>query len=990
MMRPRIVLLLLLIISTLTTVLGQTNPVVDSVLSVQPVPNRQAWIDSVYNSLNTNERIGQFFMVAAYSNKDEAHAKEIERLINEYKIGGLIFMQGGPVRQVNLTNRYQALAKTKLLIAIDGEWGVAMRLKDSTIAFPYQLTLGAIQDNKLIEKMGNEVAKQCRRLGIHVNFAPDVDVNNNPKNPVINFRSFGEDIYNVADKGVAYMKGMQDEGVMACAKHFPGHGDTDTDSHLSLPVINHNRQRLDSLEMYPFKKLIENGVGSVMAAHLFIPALDSTPKLPTSLSRKVITGILKEEMGFKGLVFSDALNMKGAAGSGDPGKVCLMAFLAGNDVLLFADDIPKSIELINTALKNGDISQAEFERRCKLLLAAKYDAGLYNWRPISTANLSKELNTPVAKQLIQNLYANALTLAANKDGLLPFKTLDKDSFASVSIGATKQTKFQESLSLYNRIDHFQISKAADAAGYQLLLGKLGKYSKVIVSFHDMSQYASKNYGINQTSLNFLKDLSAKTQVVVVVFGNPYALKYFEGQNWVLVAYEENNNTEHLAAEVLFGARPVLGKLPVSISKKYTFGIGMTTQPVGRLQYTLPEAVGIASKDLEKIDSIALQAIKDGATPGCQILVVKDGKVIYDKAFGYHTYDTTQPVLISDLYDLASITKVAATTIALMHQHDENKFFINRRLGDFVPALEGQELGKAYARDILTHHAGLKPFIPFYAHTLKDTMFAVCYRVNADSVFCLKVNNNLFMRLDYKDTVMNAIYSTKLNKNPSYVYSDLGFMLMKEVVETQVNDNYPHFLDTTFYAKLGLPTMGYKPTERFPLSRITPTEQDKIYRKTLVHGFVHDQGAAMLGGVAGHAGLFSSANDLAILFQMLLNRGEYGGVRYLSPTTVSEFTKQWDNRSRRGLGFDKPEPSGHGGPTSNMASKLTFGHSGFTGTCVWADPENDLIYVFLSNRVYPDADNRKLLNNNVRTNIHDVIYNAVRKANLNNVAMKQGE
>ncbi len=987
-MRTSIVLLLLLITSTIATVCAQTNPVVDSAMGVQPVPNKQAWVDSVYNSLNINERIGQFFMVAAYSNKDEAHAKEIERLIKEYKIGGLIFMQGGPAREIVLTNRYQALAQTKLLIAIDGEWGVAMRLKDSTIAFPYQLTLGAIQNNKLIERMGVEVAKQCRRLGIHVNFAPVVDVNNNPKNPVINFRSFGEDIGNVADKGVAYMKGMQNEGVMACAKHFPGHGDTDSDSHLSLPVINHNYHRLDSLEMYPFKKLIENGVGSIMAAHLFIPALDSTPQMPTSLSRKVVTGILKQQLGFKGLVFSDALNMKGAAGAGEPGEVCLMAFLAGNDVLLFADDIPKSIELIKKALKDGDISEAEFESRCKLLLTAKYDAGLYDWKPISTKNLSNELNTPVAKQLIQELYANALTLAANKDSMLPFKTLHQDTFASVSIGASKQTKFQESLSLYGRIDHYQISKTADAAGYQTLKSKLGNYSKVIVSFHDMSQYASKNYGINQSSLNFLKQLSATTQVVVVVFGNPYSLKYFEGQDWVLVAYEENDNTQHLAAEVLFGARPALGKLPVTISAKYSYGIGMSTQPVGRLQYTLPEAVGIASIDLEKIDSLALQAINDRATPGCQILVVKDGKVIYNKAFGHHTYDTTQPVLTSDLYDLASITKVAATTISLMHQHDENKFFINRKLAEFIPELEDHELGKAYARDVLTHHAGLKPFIPFYARTLKDSVFAVCYRVNEDSVYCLKVTDNLFMRMDYRDTIINAIYSTKLNRNPSYVYSDLGFMLMKEVVESQVKDNYPHFLDTTFYAKLGLPTMGYKPTERFPLTRITPTENDKYYRNTLVHGYVHDQGAAMLGGIAGHAGLFSSANDLAILFQMLLNRGEYAGVRYLHPTTVSEFTKQWDSRSRRALGFDKPEPTGSGGPTSNLASKYTFGHSGFTGTCVWADPENDLIYVFLSNRVYPDAENRKLITGNVRTNIHDVIYNAVRKANSDNIAMKE--
>ncbi len=989
MMKLRIVLVLGLVISSLGAVVGQVVPTPDTLPMPQPPPNKQQWVDSVYNSLNTDERIAQFFMVAAYSNRDEAHYKEIERLVRDLKIGGLIFFQGGPTKQAELTNRYQAVAKTKLLISIDGEWGVSMRLKDSTIAFPYQLTLGAIQNNDLIRKMGAEMAKQCKRLGIHINFAPVVDVNNNPKNPVINYRSFGEDIKNVADKGSALMQGMQSEGVMACAKHFPGHGDTDTDSHYALPVIGHNRQRLDSLEMYPFKKLIADGVGSVMVAHLFIPALDSTPKLPTSLSRKVVTDLLKVELGYKGLVFSDALNMKGA-GDNEPGEIALRAFKAGIDILLMADDIPKGIELIKKSLKNGEISAAEFEQRCKLLLGAKFDAGLYEFQPLVVPNIRKDLNSPVAAQLIQDLYANALTLAANKGGMLPFKALDKDTFASISIGATSITKFQQSLSLYSKVDHYQISKSADAAGYQTLMSKLEKYSKVIVGFHDMSQQSAKNFGINQVSLTFLKQLSVKTEVIVVVFGNPYSLKYFEGQDWVLVTYEENANTQHLAAEILFGARPALGKLPVTVSPKFTYGFGLNTTKTGRLQYTLPEAVGVASADLDGIDTIALNAIKNHATPGCQVLVVKDGKVIYNKAFGYHTYDTTQPVLTSDLYDLASITKVAATTLSLMYQHDRGSFFINRTVGEYIPATVGYDLGNVYMRDIMTHYAGLKAYIPFYAQTIKDTMFNICYRVNEDSVYCLKLTDRLYMRSDLKDSVFNAIYTQKLAKNPSYVYSDLGFMMLKEMVEGQVKDDYAHFMDTAFYGRLGLATMGYLPKERFPLSSITPTEYDKYYRKTLVHGYVHDQGAAMMGGVAGHAGLFSNANDLAIMFQMLLNRGEYAGVRYLNPTTVSEFTKQWDNRSRRGLGFDKPEPSGVGGPTSNMASKLSFGHTGFTGTGVWADPENGLIYVFLSNRVFPDADNKQLLTSGVRTSIHDVIYNALRNAGLVSVAMEDGE
>lgn len=982
-------LLIIVFFAGLLPMQAQDNLIEWSLDQLRLIQERQIWVDSVYTNMTDDERIAQLFMVAAYSNKDEAHVKEIEKLITDHKIGGLIFMQGGPYRQVKLVNHYQSLAQTKLLISTDAEWGLAMRLKDSTMAFPYQLTLGAIQNEKLIYNMGLEAARQLQRVGVHVSFSPVVDVNNNPNNPVINFRSFGEDKYNVALKGLAYMEGLQDGGVMACAKHFPGHGDTDSDSHLTLPIIKHSRERLEELELYPFKILINNGVKSVMAAHLFIPSLDSTKNQATSLSRKVTTDMLKNELGFKGLVFSDALNMKGVSQYYKQGEVALKAFLAGNDVLLFAEDVPKGIQLIKAALKDGRIKRDEFEYRVKNLLSAKFDQGLTHFDSLSLEGLYEDLHTPQAWLLNRELYGQALTLAANTGDYIPVKALDKN-FASLSIGASEITLFQQSLNRYAKLDNYQVSKEAGQDKLKELENKLAQYETVFVGIHDMSQYASKGYGINATTRSFLENLSKKTRVVLVLFGNPYSLKYFDYASHVLVAYQENELTQELAAEALFGAREIKGQLPITASTKYKFGTGIITESLGRLQYTIPEAVGLNHLELQKIDSIALSAITNQATPGCQILVAKEGQVIYYKSFGHHTYDSVRAVQNNDLYDLASITKVGATTLSLMKLYDERQLQLNRRLSDYYPPLDTTNLKNLVVRDVLAHKSGLKSWIPFYLRTVEDTaLYKVCYKTEGDSIYCLPVNDALFMREDYKDSVIYIITHTELNKKKEYVYSDLGFILFNEVIGNITGTALDKFADSIFYRPLGLSTMGFNPLEEFPLDRIVPTEEDKVFRKGLVHGYVHDPAAAMFGGVSGHAGLFSDANDLAIMFQMLLNRGSYGGVQYLEPKTVDLFTKKNDDASRRGLGFDKPEPDKlKPGPTSINASMRSYGHSGFTGTCVWADPEHELIYIFLSNRINPTADNRKLISENIRTEIHQVLYDAILKSEQNPVASEK--
>lgn len=962
-------------------------------LSWKKLPNRdlsqkkeQSWVDSVFQTLSPEQRIGQLFMVAAYSNKDEKHKQEMEELVRDYHIGGLIFFQGGPVRQAMLTNHYQNLAKVPLLIAMDAEWGLGMRLPDSTMTFPRQMTLGAIQDDQYVYKMGAEVARQCKRLGVHVNFAPVVDVNSNPANPIIGMRSFGEDKDNVARKGIAYMKGMQDNGVIANAKHFPGHGDTETDSHLSLPVINHSKERLEKVELYPFRKLIDGGVQSIMVAHIHIPAYDKTPNLATTLSKTVVTDLLRKEMKFEGLIFTDALNMKGVSNFYKPGEVDLKALLAGNDVLLYAENVPVAIKKIQKAIKDKDISQEEIDQRVKKILKAKYFAGLYQNKLVDLNNLYNDLHPARAKVLLEDLYEKAMTVVSNKDSLLPLKFLDTTSFASVSIGAKENNVFQQTLDNYAPFSHFTIEKNADEAAYELLLERARTYEVVVVGLHGMSMYNSTHFGLTESSKKFISRLqSSGVRVILSVFGNPYSLKFFSDAPNLICAYEDNELTHKIVPELIFGAVQANGTLPVSPAPDLREGKGIAlTQPMYRLRYGLPESVGMYGPTLLKIDSIARQAIADKATPGCQVLVARNGVVVFNKSYGHLTYDKTLPVTNTTVYDVASITKVAGTLQAVMFLEERRMIDVDRKASYYLPELKNTNKEDLYIKDILTHQAGLIPFIPYWKRTVDTAGFDTLYYSSIKTdIFCNEVVPGVYSRASMEDSLWKwTIESNLLKKNRKtrrydYQYSDLGFYIMKRIAEKLLNQPIDEFLQQNMYSPLGLSTMTYKPLLKLPLERIAPTEDDQYFRKCLVRGCVHDPGAAMFGGVAGHAGLFSNANDLAILMQMNLQKGYYGGQKYLLPGTLADFTKKQTDRNRRGLGWDKPEPTGNG-PTSDYASPNTFGHTGFTGTAAWVDPDHNLVYIFLSNRIYPDAGNTKLIKQNVRTKIQDVIYESILK------------
>lgn len=941
------------------------------------------WVDSVFNSLSPDERIGQLFMIAAYSNKDMKHVREIREQIQKYNIGGLIFMQGGPGREAQLTNYYQKMAKTPLLISIDGEWGLAMRL-DSTPKYPRQMTLGAIKNDSLIYQMGRQIAKECKRMGIHVNFAPVADVNNNPLNPVIGMRSFGENKYQVADKAVMYMKGLQDEGVMANGKHFPGHGDTDSDSHLTLPVVKASKERMDTLELYPFKKLFNEGLSSIMVAHLYIPSYDTTKNTASTLSPIVVNGLLKNTCGFKGLIFTDALNMKGVSGFYEPGMINVKAILAGNDVLLFADDVGNGITQIKNAIAKGEISQEDIDARCKKILKAKYWCGLNHKQPVYTKNLYKDLNTKESKIINTKLAEAAVTLLKNEQDILPVKRFDTLKIAEVSLGDTQENDFSKTLDKYTTIKHFKLPLDAKPKDRDTLLSALKNYNLVIVQLNKTSYKPGDNFGLSWGTTDLIDKITNQKPTILCLFSNPYVINKLKNPNQakaILELYEYSPFLQKAAADALMGGITVNGSLPVS-TDLFKAGTGLEIKETIRLQYVDPDVIGIEKKKLEQVDSIALAGIKDKAYPGCQIMAIKNGKVFYQKNFGHFTYDPeSSEVSDTTVYDLASLTKILSSSLALMKLQEQGKFDYHQHLGDYFPELKGTNKFDLAYYDILTHQSGLPAWLPFWQRTITKGQYKPGYYSDHQSdTYPTRVAKDMYVVKGFTDSIYKQIVDCKLGNSCKYVYSDLGYYFSKKLIEQAYQQTLDVLVKNTFYRPLGI-ELTYKPLESINIKRIAPTEYDKIFRKQVVRGDVHDQGAALMGGVGGHAGLFGTANDVTVIMQMLLNDGYYGGQRFLDSNIVNDYTKSHYTDNRRGLCFDKPEfDDTKDSPVTKECSPLSYGHSGFTGTFAWADPSNGLIFVFLSNRVYPSADENKLAKQGIRGKIHKVLYEAVKGLN----------
>lgn len=935
------------------------------------------WVDSVYNSLTPEQRVGQLINVRV-NQPNKPYFTYIQPLIEKYNIGGVTFFRTDAEPLMRQVNEWQMVAQTPLMVAIDGEWGLGMRLNDG-ISYPYQMTLGAIQNQSLIGEMGAQIAEQCHRIGVNINFAPDVDVNNEPKNPVIGMRSFGSDPKSVAQRGTQYALALQNNGVLPTMKHFPGHGDTKTDSHETLPKVDKKLKELKQTELYPFNYLLEQGVAGVMVGHLYMPAIEPEKNLSSSISKNVVTGLLKNEMGFEGIIFSDAMDMKGAYHGLHPDSVGFRAMMAGIDVVLMPLNPENTIKHIVNQLDREDVA-IRVEESCKKILRYKYRLGIANFKPIQEQFVTNDLHLAKYYNLKQRLYNEAVTMLRNERETLP---LDKSQkIAVVTFGKKDQVAAKLKKEGYD-VRCYVVEKELDKPHKTKILNDLKGFDLIIVNVQNTSIYANKGFGISDATVDFVKEISRNERMVFNLFACPYALNQFSFKKTpaaVLVGYEDVPDAVNAVVDVMVGRLNPLGRLPVTVSKKYKAGDGLSFE-----NFLTPETLPVALIDNEftqKIDSIAANGIEIGAYPGCQIFAMKDGKVIYDKCFGHFTYDGEHEVQKDDVYDIASLTKVFATTFAMMKLYDEGLISLESSLGDYFPYLRNTDKGDIKLVEIMTHQAGFTSWVPLYQSLMKNGKpDPDIFRSGIDEDHTVRVAKDMYISKDFKFDIFETVKVTELG-DKKYKYSDLGFYLLPKIVEMVTNEPFEKYLDENFYKPLNLNHIYYKPLRHIELDKIAPTVYDDEFRMQMLRGDVHDQAAALMGGISGHAGLFANARDLAVMLQLLLDDGYANNQQFLSKFTIKKFTSApyKDNLNRRGIGFDKPEvnPEVTAYTPARQSSMESFGHTGFTGTFAWADPANDLIVIFLSNRVYPDASNNKLAQNDIRTKIHELFYNAVKE------------
>lgn len=951
--------------------------------------NQQAkhWADSVFNTLTDDQRIAQLMVLreSAYnSNGTIYYDSIITDAIKKYNIGGIVLFQGSPVVQANYINYYQSIAKTPLLVCIDGEWGLGMRL-DSVIPLNHQMMLGAMEDTSIVSAYGNLVARQCLREGIHVNFAPVVDINNNPANPVINDRSFGEDKYKVAVFGIAYMDALQHAGVLACAKHFPGHGDVSVDSHLDLPVINKSMAQLDTLELYPFKKMFAAGVGSVMIAHLYIPAIDSTPNTATSLSKNNVTGLLRNKLHFNGLTFTDALGMKGVAKYFPGGDIAAQSLIAGNDILCLPENVATSITAIRQAILDNKLSWSDIYAKCRKVLQYKYLYGEAHPQPVDTANLVNDLNEGI-RQLKLLIAEKAITVLNSKDSaFFPLSVFDRNKqIAYIGIGIDSANTFAKRLQTDFNADDFYFDYKDDSAKAASIASAISHHYKyVVIGLHNYRRYPANNFGISMAALNLINNLQQNNASIIFDFGNPYAIKNFCNADNLVACFEDDSTTQNAAADLLEGRIIAQGKLPVTVCDKYKYGSGTVVSYGGPMPVVNPSEVGIDAAKLLAIDSIANLGIAGDAYPGCVVLAARHGKIFFEKAYGKYNYDTPEPVSLNSIYDMASVTKICATTLGVMKLYDEGKLRLDKTLGTYLRWVRKSDKKNLSIRKILLHQAGLVADVVFYLKTIDPVTkkpLPQYFQPDSSAKFSVRVAQHLYLRTDYADSMNKSILNSKLLPTGKYVYSDNDFILMADVVKAISGMRIDKYVDKYFYKPMGLHSIGFNPRNRFDTNLVAPTEMDNYFRYQHLHADVHDEGSAMFGGDAGHAGLFSNAADIAAILQMFLNGGTFHGKRYIKSSTLKLFTAYNSSISRRGIAFDKPDKDNytttepHPYP-SRFASPLTFGHTGYTGTCIWVDPKYDLVYVFLSNRVNPTRS-QGLYKYNIRGAIEDAIYKAM--------------
>ena len=677
---------------------------------------QEVWVDSIYNTLSIDQKIGQLFTIWVATKQGDDKMKEVSSIIEKNHLGGLIFSLGNIKDQAKYTNIFQSISKVPLLIGMDAEWGIGMRLDDA-FSFPYNMTLGALNDDSLIYNVGKRIGVHAKRIGVHINFAPVTDINTNPNNPIIGSRSFGEDKINVTKKSLSYLKGMQSVGIMGSAKHFPGHGDTSTDSHKTLPVINFSAKRINDVELFPYKELIKNNLSTVMVAHMEVPSLEKEPKMPSTLSKNIISKLLKKKLKFEGLVITDAMDMKGVVDFNKNQSADVGALLAGNDVLLMPDDLDESTKSIKKAINDGIITEKRLKYSVKKILMAKYKAGLYKKNKIDLENIVEDMNSNIDKLLFEEITEKSITLIKNDNDILPIKDIST-KIAFLEMGDSDSDEFFKILNHYTKVDKIEYDSKAE------LLTTLKPYQTVVVGFHKSTKSPFDPYKFNQSEIETLELLSKNKNVILNVFAKPYALMDLDMTNIssILVSYQNNVIAQNKSAQIIFGALPAVGRLPVSISKKYPLHSSIKTKTINRLSYGLPSDKNFDLDILNSSDSVVEDAIQKRMTPGAQVLVSKNGKVVFNKSYGYKTYKKNNQIKWDHIYDLASLTKILSSVPLLMNEFESNGINEKSTLSDILPDLDLKDKGNLLLKEMLAHQSGLYPWIPFYKETLDSVSY----------------------------------------------------------------------------------------------------------------------------------------------------------------------------------------------------------------------------------------------------------------------------
>ena len=967
-------------------------------LPVQEDTHCKEWVEQTLSRMKLKDKVGQLFVYTLAPRADKDTEKLVGKLTRKFKVGAFLYSEGTVEDQANLTNYAQRQSKIPLMITFDGEWGLAMRLENTPV-FPRNAALGCISDNTLIEAYGQEVARELREIGAHVNFAPDADVNTNPENPVIHVRSFGENPKTVAEKVIAYGRGLETGGILSVSKHFPGHGDTDVDSHQALPAVYYNRARLDSVELYPFKEAIQAGLGGVMVGHLQVPALEPDRITPSSLSHSIVTDLLRGELGFNGLVFTDALAMKGVAAESD---VTVKALKAGNDMVLAPRRLKEEMDAVLEAVEKGELPEEEINAKCRKVLTYKYILGLERKPFVKLSGLGTRINTPQTRDLISRLNLAAITVLNNKNDVLPLHP-DLKEAAILNVGKPEEIEpFDRKMKKYTSFARFQLRKDLPEAEQQKLRDSLAAYRRVIVTVTEqrLAPYQS-----------FFAKFAPESPVIYVFYTPAKSMLQIQravsAAEAVVLAHASRDDVQERVADLLFGKATADGRLSASIGGLFPTGSGVTITPHTPFHF-VPEEYGMKSEVLRRIDTIALEGIKEGAYPGCQVLVMKDGKALYDRCFGYHTDANSEKVKPTDIYDLASLSKTTGTLLAIMKLYDKGRFNLTDKVSDYLPFLRKTNKENLTIRELLMHQSGLPSGLLFYQEAIdgksykgslfkqsKDALHTVRlgvrtwgnprFRFNKGMAskekngdYTLQVCDSLWLNRSFREEIRKKIAEAPL-KDKSYRYSDVGFILLQMLAEELSGKPMDEYLWQEFYQPMGLEHTAYLPLRYFDKKEVVPSAVDRFLRKTTLQGFVHDESAAFQGGISGNAGLFSNAREVGRIYQMLLNGGELDGRRYLSKETCALFTTEKSKISRRGLGFDKPDVVNESkSPCAASVPVTVYGHTGFTGTCAWVDPDNGLIYVFLSNRTYPDAWVNKLSKLEIREKIQETIYEAMKE------------